>query len=367
MTCFEPVQDVFLVERMPAAPASRVGTPGAESEAELALVPDPQDLEPLGDRTVVILAHGYSGSDVAPAFDPQRDTTFSKLAEMPAYRALWPRAKFYRLAYRPGPSYPELAKAAASLIAGTFPRLQFHRNRFVFVGHSAGGLLGRLVAADPRFWGRVAGIVTVATPHHGSVTSSLLQANALVGRRIGLLNTLLLRHYQGTEPDTAGMRSLAFDDFDGSIGAEAIALYGMPVNLWLRAFNVVDPHVSRIVAYQGVNRNLWGRGQFHVAAELQRRALEKFHPSWGSADPIVHLPSGTFAGKELAAVHLVPGRSHSELMADPAVLTSVLHDVEQFHRAALADELHAQSEPVPLPAEVASRFEAPEPRSVLSN
>lgn len=40
--------------------------------------------------------------------------------------------------------------------------------RAILVGHSLGGLVCRAAAGDPRFAGRVAALITLGTPHHGS-------------------------------------------------------------------------------------------------------------------------------------------------------------------------------------------------------
>ncbi|ADU61696.1 MAG: alpha/beta fold hydrolase [Pseudodesulfovibrio sp.] len=45
--------------------------------------------------------------------------------------------------------------------------------RAILVGHSLGGLVCRAAAGDPRFAGRVAALITLGTPHHGSELARL--------------------------------------------------------------------------------------------------------------------------------------------------------------------------------------------------
>lgn len=45
--------------------------------------------------------------------------------------------------------------------------------RAVLIGHSLGGLVSRRAAADPRFQGQIAALVTLGSPHHGSELAAL--------------------------------------------------------------------------------------------------------------------------------------------------------------------------------------------------
>jgi hypothetical protein len=303
--------------------------------AEFALVADPRDPFPPEARAAVIMIHGYDGTVSEQPFESDRDRTFRPFMAASGYRHLWNRFKFYRFTYRPYRSLPELgAGCARSLLAELPPDVPI-----IFLGHSAGGLVARFAGADLRLVDRVAGIITLATPHHGSVSASILMANGKVVERLGCVDALLMLRTQRNTPITPALRSLRSDGFDAHLTVSDQIRYNMPVNDQLAYFNRIDPNIGKIFAYMGQVRNLWGKYQWGIAGELHRRALAHFDPAWASADPVVHLPSGIFAGAPVAAVRLFPGRSHTELPADPEVMRDILHDLVGIWRSARAARL----------------------------
>ena len=322
LTSLEPDQDVFLV---------RLSVPPRADE--FALEADPADPAPLGDRVPVILIHGYDGSITTLPFDVHRDRTFEKFMRSPGYRAIQDRVKFYRFAYRPFMALEELGSRFAAVLLREFPD---PARPILFVCHSAGGLVTRYAAADPRLRDRVPGIITLATPHHGSVSASILAANGNVSERLGCLDALLMRRSQRGTADTPALHSLFIDNLDGRLSPAAQAHFNMKVNTALAAFNQRDPNAGKIYAYMGEVHHLWGRYTLGIAGELHRRALGQFDRAWSTADPVVHLTSGIFAGAHVAAVRVFKGRSHTELKEDPEVLASVLADLRALCRAALA-------------------------------
>ena len=326
LTSLEPDQDVYFV-RLAATPRND----------DFALEADPRDTAPLGSRVPVVLVHGYDGSITALPFDSHRDHTFQTFMQSAGYRKIQDRVKFYRFAYRPFMDLRDLGGRFAEVLARAFPS-----GPILFVCHSAGGLVARYALLDARLRDRVPGIITLATPHHGSVSASILSANGNVSERLGWLDALLMKRSQKATADTPALHSLLIDNMDGHISPAALEHFHMQVNSELAQLNANDPNVGKIYAYMGDVHHLWGRYTWGIAGELHRRALGQFDRAWASADPVVHLASGTFAQAKVAAVRVFRGRSHTELTTDPAVLASVLADLRALSRAALALRLDAR-------------------------
>ncbi len=319
LTPLQPVQDVYIVP---------VASP--DEGPQCALVEDPLDTAPLGDRTPVVLIHGFRPSHTPLPFAPERDKSFAVLRALPAYKKSFGRLKYYRFAYRPWMALPDLAREFTSIVSARFASKS---RPMVIVAHSMGGLVARYAVADPRLAGRIAGIITLASPHHGSVAASGMEANANIAERIGQRNLLVLRQAHKYYPDSPGMRSLRFDNFDGSIDREAQTRFAMTPNTELARFNAVAASPVPLIVYAAEATNLWGWGHWAIEWELERRALAAFHPSWSTADPIVHQPSASFAGGAVAETRAVGNRSHASILIDPRLLYSVLKDVAALERA----------------------------------
>jgi hypothetical protein len=326
-----PRIDVELVEMAP---------PPADAASEVALRPEPDDPAPIGDRIAVVLTHGFASTHSALPFDPDRNRDFDAFRALPEYRRSFHSFKYYLFSYRPWADYRDIGTMLAREIDRVIVRQAPADVPLVLVGRSGGAVPTRYAAAEPSVRRRLLGMINLCGAMRGSVGVSLLFANGRVAERIGIPAYLVLRLAQRDHPASPGMRSLAFDNFDGTIDGAALARYGMLQNVALREFNARSSDSSRIIAYQGDVRTLWGWGDHGVQDEIYRRVLASFHPSWGTADPLVHRPSGTLAGHSLLATRLLPGRHHSEVLTDPALMRTILLDLYQLRRRRHFQELH---------------------------
>lgn len=289
------------------------------------LYPDPMDEAPLGDRIPVVLTPGYRADQAAEPFDPERNRDLDPIRHHPRYLEAMARCKFYLFQYRSWQAYPDLgAHLAEALVAQVLPEAPA-ATPVVFLGYSAGALACRYAAADPRLVPRTLAILTLAGAHRGAVTSSILRANAKVQPRIGWAMWKLFDHFRQGVPETPAELSLAYDNFDGSIDAFMLEQAGLRENPALRDFNQTDPNLGKIVAYMSRNRSLWRRSWND---EVRRRVVASFHPSWSTADPIVHFESGAFVGAPIAARRLFEDETHASLLSLPALHQALFDDLE---------------------------------------
>lgn len=299
--------------------------------AEYAMLPDPLDPAPLGTRTPVFLAHGFSSGDTLLPFEPERNTDFQAFRGMPEYRNAFANFKFYYFSYRPWADYREMGVGMATEIKKVLATAPAGIP-FLLVGRSGGAIPTRYAAADPELEPRVLGLITLCGAMRGSVGAALLHANGKVAERIGVPYWLLLKMTQRTYPFSPMLDSLTFDNFDGTIGQVGLEKYGLMQNSALGAFNAASRDASKLIAYMGDVKSLWGWGDYKVTDEIYRRTLAAYDPSWGSADPLVHKPSGTLQGEPVREIRLLPNRHHSEVLSDPALMKLIVADLYQFHR-----------------------------------
>lgn len=299
-------------------------------EVETALVPVPGDPAAGSPRPLLVLVHGYDSSHARLPFDPARDRTWEPLRARPELAALRARYELHEFHWRPWAALPAQGAALAEALAAR-PGLPL-----VLVGHSAGGLISRYAAADPRLADRVVGIVTLATPHWGSGMASILFAGKGARRRLGWARYALLARGRGAEPDTPALRSLAAVDHASRLSHLPLEAWGVRLNPELAAFNEADPNIGKIIAYQGRVTRLWTRGRGGLEAEARRRILGAFCRVWADADPLVDLASGSFAGRPVAARRLLPGLEHGEIVRHPVALGLLCEDLAALARAARA-------------------------------
>lgn len=315
------------------------------------LFEDPADPEPRGQRAVVVMVHGYQDSHSGLPYDPQRNQSWSPLRRHPAFARLREVADPMVFSWRPYRSLPEQgARLAEALVqrfytGGEPPKL-------LFLAYSAGALISRHAAADPRLVPHVEGLVTLAGAHRGSVAGAALRAVGRgVRKALGWWKSKLLATTRKAHPITPALVSLGYDDFDGTMPD---GIEGLEPNLSLREFNERDPNRHKIIAYAGRNKRLWGRGLLKVEREIHRRVLATFAESWGTADPIVHEASALFEGAPIRARRRFPGRDHGELIQADEALDAAVEDLRWILENP-ASEGGAASRPVPARAQ--SRLE----------
>ena len=345
-TSADTIRVALPVDASAGAVSVRV-VPGAPvpAGAEYALFEEPNDPAPLGSRTPVFLAHGFYSDHSLLPFDPQRNPDFVHLRAMPEYTRSFSNFKYYYFTYRPWASYVDVGAGMAAEIKKVLATAPAN-TPCIIIGRSGGALPARYAANDPEINARLLGEITLDGAMRGSVGSSLLHSNGKVAKKIGVPAYLLLKYTQSSYPFSPMLDSLTFDNFDGTIGADGVNTMGLMENTALRAFNESAKDCDRLVSYMGHVTNLWGWGDYHVKDEIYRRTLAAYDKTWGTADPLVHLPSGSLQGRQLRELKILPGRHHSEILTDPALMRMFLLDLYQFHRERTFHTLFGGAQPM---------------------
>jgi pimeloyl-ACP methyl ester carboxylesterase len=284
------------------------------------LVEDPHDTEPLGTRRPLVFIHGKDNHDLTETYHHE-----AKLAPFAKLRPAAPR-NLYKPYFYMYPSYRSTAENGRALVSAVRSKLgDLPADRLVAVAHSMGGLVLRHAMATGDFARTVGLAVTTSSPHHGALAASLLFANARLSERLGALGTLVLRYGGQGEPDTPGLKSLAWDNFDGGITPEEEARYGVRVNRELAAFNASWPHGERLVVMMGDVRTLLGGSQFFgVKNELYRLTQAAWAPRYGNADPMVYFASGVFEGAAVRERVVFTDFDHEEIMGHPKAVAALV-------------------------------------------
>lgn len=345
-----------------------------------------EEERPLEGRVAVVLVHGYGKlyqrlPGVAGALTWTGFVGALEQSQAEGLSATEDLKLFY-YNYRPVKPFPELAAEFADQLVERLLTGPDAARKVILVAHSAGTLMSRYAAADPRIQPRVAGIFTLAGIHRGSVQASLVTARGLE-ERPGLTpgDLELLEELRGelgvdpriTHPDPAErlpceddptcavLESIAYDNFDGSITPEDQSRYGMMVNQTLAAFNESDPNLDRIYAYHAFitdlgtelerrpllgrifgSRNAEPRQEVPTQSETERRLLEAIHPGWSTADPLVTWESGIFEDSttELAGQVRFENINHRDILWDEEVQTQLVSDVLTLVELAKQDQEH---------------------------
>lgn len=295
-----------------------------EEVTQSELVEDPQDQEPLGSRRPLVLVHGKDNHDLTENYHHgAKLETFAKIRAALAPAGVLAHYKPYFFMY---PSYRSTAQNGRALVEAVRAKLgPLAHGRLVAVAHSMGGLVLRHAMATGGFALTVGLAITTSTPHHGAIAASLLYANAHLSERLGALGTLVLRYGGRDEPDTPGLRSLAWDDFDGGITPEEEARYGALVNRELAAFNATWAHGDKLVTLAGdVSTLLGGATFFGIKDEVYRRTQGAWLPRYGNADPMVYRESGIFAGANVRERVLFSDFDHEEIVSHPRAIATLM-------------------------------------------
>lgn len=303
----------------------------AEMKLAPELVPDPLDTAPRGDRGMLVLVHGLDrdtadttshGAGKTTVWDTLRTTGLRERVSQ-SYKIFIYRYPTYRTTRENG-------ERLAQLIRQVEPDLP--ERQLALCAHSMGGQVARYAAAAPELAGRVGIVATFAGVHHGTILASMSLASWHIIERIGPVWYAVLKGGSLWQPDTPGLRSLCWDNFDGSVTADERERFALPINDELAAFNGRDPNTVRTVTLQGDIQSLSGKGPFFgLAEEIIRRGAATYNPEFANIDPLVPLESGLFQGPSHQAISY-PGFDHSEIVGRTETWNDVVPLLESAHR-----------------------------------
>jgi pimeloyl-ACP methyl ester carboxylesterase len=110
-----------------------------------------------------------------------------------------------------GRSFDELAEELSGEIDRIFSRVG---KPVVLIGHSLGGLLGKVCARDPRNSGKIAALVTLGSPHQGSKLAALAVGG--LGRSL-LYGGALIAGMEGRSMDASLARLAVVSPVDNMV------------------------------------------------------------------------------------------------------------------------------------------------------
>ena len=149
-------------------------------------------------RHPVVLAHGMFGFDEI-AIAGRRHRYFRNVAE----ELVGPGLEFYRPRVAPTAPVPERASKLVSLLS------ELPGQRFNLIAHSMGGLDARFAITRLGLSARVASLVTIGAPHHGTplASSAFGRITARMLRVLGLrdLTPEALERFNREVPDVEGV------------------------------------------------------------------------------------------------------------------------------------------------------------------
>lgn len=289
------------------------------------LLEDPLDPAPLGDRKPVVLIHGLSSKDLSGEHDPAKLNIWNTLRGQEDYASLFPRYKFYLYRY---PTFRHVKENGVSLVQLLEQHVgvtALRERRVILIGHSMGGLVMRWALNHQGFGQYVSHAITGATPHHGAGGASLIYANWRIREKVGLFWATVIRFAKCFQPDSPGLRSLAWDNFDGAIPPGEASRYGLLVNHELRSLNSSDPWLGKYTTLMGNVTSLARPGDLvHRGYDLVRQGQGAYAETFGTSDPLVPLSSGTLEGDSRHEILTYENFDHGEIYLHPSPAGDVL-------------------------------------------
>jgi len=309
---------------------------GADSAALRSVLLE-SDNTPLNGRMPVLFIHGFANSGL-PA-DPDWAAFDNMLVYLKEHGG-FQRFKPYRITWysnRPGVPVSQIAAELAEAISQySVLDPQFGAQQIAVVAHSTGGLIARellvqhLTEGSATFknklaYYKVARIITLATPHHGSPAANGDALDVAAGNYVGVLLTkparvFVERIWGLVRFDAQTRLDLHWDNFSAT-SPDGDWYSGLPYflfqgerNGWLEGLNTSTLADAKLVTWAGyISPCIISDLEYCVADKLIRWS----RATSGSSDGVVPLesalfetPSGTYRG---ATVHVLAGYDHSDM------------------------------------------------------
>lgn len=280
------------------------------------LVADDDDPGTVSDgREALVLVHGHYWKDgVGHDFDPaERAFLYEPFRADPRYEELRRRYRVYTYLY---PSHADYAYSSTAL-AEALERLPSHGPHpdVTVVAHSMGGLVARYAMQKGRAGERLRKLITLATPHHGTILASIIMSAGPLHRKVGWVGHGIQRLGRRVWTPSRGMAGMAHDNFDGRIDEVEENQLGLLVNRQLAELNATDPYLDRTVCVMGRVKGWWLKGR-SVWDQLPRWFMTPIDPIFSGLDPLVHLESGIADGLPVRSRHVLDDLDHQSIVTD---------------------------------------------------
>lgn len=292
--------------------------------AKLVKEPTPAGVTP--DLGTLVLVHGNYWKDaIGQQFDPlERQFLLEPARRDERFKEVLRRYHVYFYQYPTHLCVKVSGQALAAELRRVLPASV--SDDLVVIAHSLGGLVARHALQDDDIAPRVRDVITLATPHHGTVLASLVMADARIREKVGLFGFFCQRMSRKVWPITPGLLGMAYDNWDNLITSKDVEKYGIYVNEDLRKLNQSDRVAGKITALMGrVRDSKWLEGR-NLFDQVPRFVMGKIDPVYQGLDPLVHLESGMAMGLRVKQRHAIEKLDH-ETIATDAKSRDIVFDV----------------------------------------
>lgn len=296
-----------------------------ENPQPATLVAEPSPADATHELGTLVLVHGNYWKDAIGQNPDPKERVFL-FAPLRADARFEEVRRKYRVHVFKYPTHLDVEASAAALAAhirnvlpsgATAPDL-------TVVAHSLGGLVARHALQAPDLAERVRDLITLATPHHGTVLASLVMANTRIREKVGLFGLFCQRMSRRVWPITPGLRGMAYDNLDGLIPQREADRYGIFVNQRLAELNRSCRVAARTTCLMGrVAQNRWLENR-NLFDQVPRLIMGRLNPIYHGLDPLVHFESGMGMGLAVKERHPLDGLDHETIVTDPKSREAVL-------------------------------------------
>lgn len=273
----------------------------------------------------LVLVHGNYWKDAIGQRPDPKDRTFlfAPLLADPRFEEVRRKYRVFVYQYPTHLSVAHSAGSLASLIRNVLPAGATAPDLTV-IAHSLGGLVARHALQAPDLAGRMKDLITLATPHHGTVLASLVMANTRIREKVGLFGLFCQRMSRRVWPITPGLRGMAYDNHDGLIPHGEAQRYGIFVNRELAELNRACRVAEKTTCLMGrVAQNKWLENR-NLFDQVPRLIMGRLNPIYHGLDPLVHYESGMATGLKVKDRHALDGLDHETIVTNAKSRDAVL-------------------------------------------
>ena len=283
--------------------------------AQLVREPTPEGATP--DLGTLVLVHGNYWKDaIGQRPDPlERQFLLEPARRDPRFKEVLRRYHVYFYQYPTHLCVKVSGAALAAELRRVLPAARQGQD-LVVIAHSLGGLVARFALQPDDIASRVRDVITLATPHHGTVLASLVMADARIRGKVGLFGFFCQRMSRRVWPITPGLMGMAYDNWDNLITSKDIEKYGIYVNEDLHRLNQHDRIAGKITALMGRVRDSKWLENRNLFDQVPRWIMGRIDPVYQGLDPLVHLESGLGHGLRVKERHALDRLDHETIATD---------------------------------------------------
>ena len=344
----------------------------------------------LNGRTPIILIHGINREENLKkdcalknseeekfwCYEYKRDvwnTFYKQTAKFPDF---YNKFKVYEYVY---PSFQNSISNGRSLASLIQNDTELVNSKIYIISHSYGGLVARWAMNNninnEKLGKQTINLFTLATPHHGSIGTTLLYLtpttltdsiiNNLFSDKVFFAALNIVKVYYGSAAYTPGYMDLTWDNFDNGIPQHWIDNGGLIVNEGMKAVNEGYEFKNKIIEYSGgnlestlnidnivdvINKYFQNSEESNLTTELKElflnnhnmlwfasQVMKKFgenndsnsEPNYSDSDGMVPRSSATFNGGVTTGMDL-NNVDHEQIFKDEIVMLDIISKIVSY-------------------------------------